>query len=175
MPFVTAWKNKSLDQLEKMMGTLRIVLSRLVSPMAYFLFISGDDIHLLDKAENINYRLIINSDGYEGVATNKILRLYGNLAKNNGWTVEYKHSSRDKSVDALPILTKNFKKICADIDHLFNSIQCADFHDKEKPSANQERQQQTTPIAGSAISEVDDIVAQLGELYYSLANDRKGK
>lgn len=174
MPFVTAWRNKSLDQLEEMMGTLRIVLSRLVSPMAYFLFTSGDDIHLLDKAEGFNYRLVINSDGYEGVATTNILRLYGTLAKSYDWTVEYKHSCRDKSVDALPILTKNFKKVCADIDRLFSSVEGSDFLERDATKTNQESQQPSKP-ANAPISEVDDVVAQLGELYYSLANDKKGK
>lgn len=44
-PFQSAYKSKANDQLEGMVGTLRVNASRLVSPEAYWVF-SGDDFDL---------------------------------------------------------------------------------------------------------------------------------
>ena len=44
-PFHSAWENKAMDQLEGMVGTLRVNAARLVSPEAYWVF-TGDDFDL---------------------------------------------------------------------------------------------------------------------------------
>jgi len=44
-PFASAYQNKVMDQLEGMVGTLRVNAARLVSPKAYWVF-SGDDFDL---------------------------------------------------------------------------------------------------------------------------------
>ena len=44
-PFQSAYKNKANDQLEGMVGTLRVNAARLVSPEAYWVF-TGDDFDL---------------------------------------------------------------------------------------------------------------------------------
>ena len=44
-PFKSAYENKANDQLEGMVGTLRVNAARLVSPEAYWVF-TGDDFAL---------------------------------------------------------------------------------------------------------------------------------
>ena len=66
-PFKSAYENKANDQLEGMVGTLRVNAARLVSPEAYWVF-TGDDFNLKisDKA-NPSYLVIANDPEKEQV------------------------------------------------------------------------------------------------------------
>ena len=60
-PFKSAYENKANDQLEGMVGTLRVNAARLVSPEAYWVFTGDDfDLKISDKANPSN--LIIAND-----------------------------------------------------------------------------------------------------------------
>ena len=66
-PFQSAWKNKAMDQLEGMVGTLRVSAASLVSPEAYWVF-SGDDFDLkVSDRENPSYLVIANDPEKEQV------------------------------------------------------------------------------------------------------------
>lgn len=60
-PFASAHKNKANDQLEGMVGTLRVNAARLVSPEAYWIF-SGDDFDLKISDKNNPAYLVIAND-----------------------------------------------------------------------------------------------------------------
>lgn len=66
-PFKSAYENKANDQLEGMVGTLRVNAARLVSPEAYWVF-TGDnfDLKISDKA-NPSYLVIANDPEKEQV------------------------------------------------------------------------------------------------------------
>ena len=66
-PFQSAYKNKANDQLEGMVGTLRVNAARLVSPEAYWVFTGDDfDLKISDKA-NPSYLVIANDPEKEQV------------------------------------------------------------------------------------------------------------
>lgn len=66
-PFQSAYKNKANDQLEGMVGTLRVNAARLVSPEAYWVF-TGDDFDLkISDPENPSYLVIANDPEKEQV------------------------------------------------------------------------------------------------------------
>jgi hypothetical protein len=68
-PFKTALKNKAMDQLEGMVGTLRVYVSRLVTPEAYWV-LSGDDFDLkISDPANPSYLLIANDPKMEAIIT----------------------------------------------------------------------------------------------------------
>ncbi len=59
-PFITAYDNKAMEQLEGMIGTLRVQISRLATKEAYWVF-SGDDFDLkVSDPANPSYLLIAN-------------------------------------------------------------------------------------------------------------------
>jgi len=59
-PFQSAYKNKAMDQLEGMVGTLRVNAARLVSPEAYWVFTGDDfDLKISDPSEP-SYLVIAN-------------------------------------------------------------------------------------------------------------------
>ena len=60
-PFKSAYENKANDQLEGMVGTLRVNAARLVSPEAYWVF-SGDDFDLKISDPNSPSYLVIAND-----------------------------------------------------------------------------------------------------------------
>ena len=60
-PFQSAYKNKANDQLEGMVGTLRVTAARLVSPEAYWVF-TGDDFDLKISDKNSPSYLVIAND-----------------------------------------------------------------------------------------------------------------
>jgi len=60
-PFQSAYKNKANDQLEGMVGTLRVNAARLVSPEAYWVF-TGDDFDLKISDKNNPCYLVIAND-----------------------------------------------------------------------------------------------------------------
>lgn len=60
-PFQSAYKNKANDQLEGMVGTLRVNAARLVSPEAYWVF-TGDDFDLRISDRNSPSYLVIAND-----------------------------------------------------------------------------------------------------------------
>ena len=66
-PFKSAYENKANDQLEGMVGTLRVNAARLVSPEAYWVF-TGDalDLKISDK-EKPSYLVIANEPEKEQV------------------------------------------------------------------------------------------------------------
>ena len=66
-PFKSAFENKANDQLEGMVGTLRVNAARLVSPEAYWVF-TGDDFDLkISDPENPSYLIIANDPEKEQV------------------------------------------------------------------------------------------------------------
>ena len=66
-PFKSAYDNKANDQLEGMVGTLRVHAARLVSPEAYWVFTGDDfDLKISDKA-NPSYLVIANDPEKEQV------------------------------------------------------------------------------------------------------------
>ena len=66
-PFKSAYENKANDQLEGMVGTLRVNAARLVSPEAYWVF-TGDDFDLkISDKENPSYLVIANDPEKEQV------------------------------------------------------------------------------------------------------------
>ena len=63
-PFKSAYENKANDQLEGMVGTLRVNAARLVSPEAYWVFTGDDfDLKISDKAHP-SYLVITYSGAY---------------------------------------------------------------------------------------------------------------
>lgn len=66
-PFKSAYENKANDQLEGMVGTLRVNAARLVSPEAYWVF-TGDDFDLkISDREHSSYLVIANDPEKEQV------------------------------------------------------------------------------------------------------------
>lgn len=66
-PFQSAYKNQAMDQLEGMVGTLRVNAARLVSPEAYWVF-TGDDFDLkISDPNNPSYLVIANDPEKEQV------------------------------------------------------------------------------------------------------------
>ena len=66
-PFKSAYENKANDQLEGMVGTLRVNAARLVSPEAYWVF-TGDDFDLkISDKEHPSYLVIANDPEKEQV------------------------------------------------------------------------------------------------------------
>ena len=66
-PFKSAYENKANDQLEGMVGTLRVNAARLVSPEAYWVF-TGDDFDLkISDREHPSYLVIANDPDKEQV------------------------------------------------------------------------------------------------------------
>ncbi len=61
-PFITAYDNKAMEQLEGMIGTLRVQISRLATKEAYWVFHrDGDDFDLkVSDPHNPSYLLIAN-------------------------------------------------------------------------------------------------------------------
>ena len=65
--FVTAFQNKAMDQLEGMIGTLRVQISRLATKEAYWVF-SGDDFDLkVSDPKHPSYLLIANDPEMESI------------------------------------------------------------------------------------------------------------
>ncbi len=65
--FVTAFENKAMDQLEGMIGTLRVQISRLATKEAYWVF-SGDDFDLkVSDPKHPSYLLIANDPDMESI------------------------------------------------------------------------------------------------------------
>lgn len=66
-PFKSAYENKANDQLEGMVGTLRVNAARLISPEAYWVF-TGDDFDLkISDREHPSYLVIANDPEKEQV------------------------------------------------------------------------------------------------------------
>lgn len=66
-PFKTALDNKAMEQLEGMIGTLRVQTSRLATKEAYWVF-SGDDFDLkVSDPKNPSYLLIANDPELESI------------------------------------------------------------------------------------------------------------
>lgn len=66
-PFQSAYKNRAMEQLEGMVGTLRVNAARLVSPEAYWVF-SGDDFDLkISDPQCPSYLVIANDPEKEQV------------------------------------------------------------------------------------------------------------
>ena len=68
-PFQTALKNKAMEQLEGMIGTLRVYTSRLATKESYWIFHrDGDDFDLkVSDPKNPNYLLIANDPEMESI------------------------------------------------------------------------------------------------------------
>lgn len=68
-PFQTAFKNKAMEQLEGMIGTLRVYTSRLATKESYWIFHrDGDDFDLkVSDPKNPSYLLIANDPEMESI------------------------------------------------------------------------------------------------------------
>lgn len=68
-PFETAFENKAMDQLEGMVGTLRVYLSRLVTKESFWIFAKeGDDFDLkVSDPSHPSYLLIANDPSMESI------------------------------------------------------------------------------------------------------------
>ena len=68
-PFQTAFKNKAMEQLEGMIGTLRVYTSRLATKESYWIFRKdGDDFDLkVSDPNNPSYLLIANDPEMESI------------------------------------------------------------------------------------------------------------
>lgn len=68
-PFMTAYKNKAMEQLEGMIGTLRVQTSRLATKEAYWIFHrDGDDFDLkVSDPKNPSYLLIASDPEKESI------------------------------------------------------------------------------------------------------------
>ena len=66
-PFQSSYTNKAMDQLEGMLGTLRVNAARLVSPEAYWIF-TGDDFDLkISDPASPSYLVIANDPEKEQI------------------------------------------------------------------------------------------------------------
>ena len=109
-PFQTAMKNKAMEQLEGMIGTLRVYTSRLATKESYWIFHKdGDDFDLkVSDPNNPSYLLIANDPEMESIigALNALIlnRLVTRVNTGQG-----KNIPVSIIVDELPTL--NFHKI----------------------------------------------------------------
>lgn len=105
-PFQTALKNKAMDQLEGMVGTLRIYVSRLITPEAYWV-LSGDDFDLkISDPANPSYLLIANDPKMEAIITALNAVILNRLVSEVN-TGEGKNNPVSIIVDELPTLYFN--------------------------------------------------------------------
>lgn len=105
-PFKTALKNKAMDQLEGMVGTLRIYVSRLVTPEAYWV-LSGDDFDLkISDPNQPSYLLIANDPKMEAIITALNAVILNRLVSEVN-TGEGKNNPCSIIVDELPTLYFN--------------------------------------------------------------------
>lgn len=105
-PFKTALKNKAMDQLEGMAGTLRVYVSRLITPEAYWV-LSGDDFDLkISDPANPSYLLIANDPKMEAIITALNAVILNRLVSEVN-TGEGKNNPVSIIVDELPTLYFN--------------------------------------------------------------------
>ena len=105
-PFVTAYTNKAMDQLEGMVGTLRIYVTRLVTQEAYWV-LSGDDFDLkISDPKNPSYLLIANDPKMESIITALNAVILNRLVSEVN-TGEGKNNPVSIIVDELPTLYFN--------------------------------------------------------------------
>ena len=105
-PFKTALQNKAMDQLEGMVGTLRIYVSRLVTPEAFWV-LSGDDFDLkISDPKDPSYLLIANDPKMEAIITALNAVILNRLVSEVN-TGEGKNNPVSIIVDELPTLYFN--------------------------------------------------------------------
>lgn len=105
-PFQTALDNKAMDQLEGMVGTLRVYVSRLVTPEAFWV-LSGDDFDLkISDPQNPSYLLIANDPKMEAIITALNAVILNRLVAEVN-TGEGKNNPCSIIVDELPTLYFN--------------------------------------------------------------------
>ena len=77
-PFQTAMKNKAMEQLEGMIGTLRVYTSRLATKESYWIFHKdGDDFDLkVSDPKSPSYLLIANDPEMESIIVDELPTLY---------------------------------------------------------------------------------------------------
>ncbi len=95
-PFQSAYKNKANDQLEGMVGTLRVNAARLVSPEAYWVF-TGDDFDLkISDRSSPSYLVIANDPEKEQVIGSLNALILNRLATriNSKGNLPVKHHHR---------------------------------------------------------------------------------
>lgn len=105
-PFKTAFEHKAMDQLEGMVGTLRVYVSRLVTPEAFWV-LSGDDFDLkISDPKNPGYLLIANDPKMEAIITALNAVILNRLVAEVN-TGEGKNNPCGIIVDELPTLYFN--------------------------------------------------------------------
>ena len=104
-PFMTAYHNKAMEQLEGMIGTLRVQISRLATKEAYWIFHKdGDDFDLkVSDPKNPSYLLIANDPEKEQIigALNAMILNRLTTRVNSG---QGKNIPVDICVDEVPTL-----------------------------------------------------------------------
>lgn len=104
-PFITAYDNKAMEQLEGMIGTLRVQISRLATKEAYWIFHkNGDDFDLqVSNPKSPSYLLIANDPEKESIigALNAMILNRLTTRVNSG---QGKNVPVDICVDEVPTL-----------------------------------------------------------------------
>ena len=109
-PFQTAFKNKAMEQLEGMIGTLRVYTSRLATKESYWIFHrDGDDFDLkVSDPKNPSYLLIANDPEMES-----IIGALNALILNR--LVTRVNTGQGKNIPVSIIVDEFFLKICPDV------------------------------------------------------------
>ena len=105
-PYITAFKNKAMDQLEGMAGTLRVYLGRLITKEAYWI-LSGDEFDLkISDPKQPSYLLRANDPAMEEIITALNAVILNRLVSEVN-TGEGKNNPCSIIVDELPTLYFN--------------------------------------------------------------------
>ena len=129
-PFITAYDNKAMEQLEGMIGTLRVHISRLATKEAYWVLHHGNDDFVLRNEDETSYVAIVSAVNLD--------KLYSALALNTSNILDSIEISPDKDginrilsitrysflskQERDDILQKNFQRVINDIDLMVSRI-----------------------------------------------------
>ena len=131
-PFITAYNNKAMEQLEGMLGTLRVRITQLATRESFWiLHRNGDDFHL-DGRSQTNYVAVITEKRYDFISrilTSLIIRTDVpddiELDNNNPAVRRildfqcYRFDSEEARED---ILWQNYQSVLQDIDTMIQNF-----------------------------------------------------
>lgn len=131
-PFITAYNNKAMEQLEGMLGTLRVRITQLATRESFWiLHRNGDDFHL-DGRSQTNYVAIVTEKRYDFISrilTSLIIRTDVpddiELDNNNPAVRRildfqcYRFDSKEARED---ILWQNYQSVLQDIDTMIQNF-----------------------------------------------------
>lgn len=132
LPFMTAYRNKAMEQLEGMFGTLRTMLARLATKEAYWILSKdGDDFRV--REDETNYITVIARKSAPKVAAMLNAVVTGSRPSpypiSEGWSItmerimEYKPYSFPAGNGKDEILYGNFRQVNEDIRKMETEIQ----------------------------------------------------